>query len=46
MNLHISEIMSDVIEPMVDRVRGGKELISPETGAIRGLGQQQHHDLS
>ena len=30
MNLHISEVVSDIIEPMVGRVEGGKEVISTE----------------
>ena len=30
MNLHISEIVSDILEPMVGRVEGGQEVISTE----------------
>ena len=30
MNLHVSEIVSDILEPMVDRVTGGCEVISTE----------------
>ena len=32
MNLHISEIVSDILEPMVGRVEGGQEIISTEDG--------------
>ena len=30
MNLHISEVISDILEPMVGRVTGGREVISTE----------------
>ena len=30
MNLHISEVISDILEPMIGRVTGGGEVISTE----------------
>ena len=32
MNLHMSEMVSDILEPMVGRVTGGREIISTEDG--------------
>ena len=34
-NLHLSEIVSDVLEPMVGRIRGGYEVISTEDTLAR-----------
>ena len=30
MNLHISEVLSEIVEPMVDAYEGGDEVISTE----------------
>ena len=34
-NLHLSEVVSDILEPMVDRVEGGSEVISTEDTLAR-----------
>ena len=38
MNLHLSEVISDLVEPMVDKFEGGKESISTEDMIARFVG--------
>ena len=41
MNLHLSEVVSDLVEPLVDRYIGGRECISTEDMLARFNGMNK-----